>query len=436
MLSKSFCSSPWFHLRLTYDGSYEKCRWLKDTQPHQHNISNTTLFQYHNGEEMCSFRRDMLDGVAPPECGTCHYQEQFGKLSGRDKQLLKSGIKQDDFVNSLLSSPHLEDFKLSGSMYGMSRHRPTDLQVDLGNLCNSACIMCDPIASSKLTQDYHKLHKKSVLFAQPAPYQSWASRPELLERFLKDISRIPDLKYLHLLGGETLYNDAFYKICNRLIETGQAADVIIGTTTNGTIYTPELENLIPKFKQFHLGISIESVTPLNDYIRYPSRIADILANIDKFVALREQNPGLYITLRITPNLFSISEIDQLFEYLIEKRITAEACNILHKPECLRMEIMPEDIRTETIGKLEQLVARHNLVKHNVQNIRNPANIDQVTADTVIEYLDFLKGYRVPDNVAELRSQLVEFLKSFESLRNNTILDYAPRYTDFLRSIGY
>jgi MoaA/NifB/PqqE/SkfB family radical SAM enzyme len=378
----------------------------------------------------------MLDGVAPTECNTCYYQEQFGKLSGREKQLLKSAIRKDDFVNSIRSSPHMAHFSFSHMQHGLSAHNPTDLQVDLGNLCNSACIMCEPKASSKLTQDYQKLSQRSVMFAKPEQYRSWTSNPTLLNSFLDDLDSISDLKYLHLLGGETLYNEAFYKICNSLISSGRSRDIIVGTTTNGTIYTEELEHLIPQFKEFHLGISIESVTALNDYIRYPSAIAEVLSNIDKFVALRKTCPGLYITLRITPNLFSISEIDQLFEYLIEKRITAEACNILHKPECLRMELMPEDIRRETIDKLERLVSKYKLIKHNVQNIRNPANIDQVTADTVIEYLNFLQEYTVPDNVNELRTQLVEFVKAFESLRNNSILDYAPRYADFLRRIGY
>lgn len=435
MLKNTFCSSPWFHLRITYDGSFEKCRWLKTTE-HNFNINETSILSYHNSDEMCGFRQDMLDGSAPSECDTCYYQEKFNKLSGRQKQLLKSGIRTDDFTNSLLSSPHFDDFTYSQGTHGLTDHSPTDLQIDLGNLCNSACIMCDPQASSKLTQDYIKLYKKSDLFSEPPAYKSWTSDKMALERFLTDLSLIPDLKYMHLLGGETLYNDAFYRICNTLINNSRASGLIIGTTTNGTIYTEQLAKIIPQFKEFHLGISIESVSALNDYIRYPSKISEVLANIDKFIALREQHPSLYLTLRITPNIFSIYELDQLFEYVIDKKLTVEACNILYKPESLRMELMPEDIRQEIITKLEALVTKYNLQRHNVTNIRKSNDIDKVTADSVHEYLDFVKGYTVPTDVEQQRKNLVEFLKSFESLRNNTILDYAPRYKDFLRSIGY
>jgi len=435
MLKDTFCSSPWFHVRLTYDGSFEKCRWVKSAD-HMHNIQQMTLMEYFDGREMDRFRADFINGRRPPECETCYYQEQFGKVSGRQKQLLKSAIRTDDFTNSLLSSPHCADFLYSDMTEGGVMRNPTDLQVDLGNLCNSACIMCDPQASSRLTQDYNKLSSRSTLFVKPAPYRSWVDDPAAFQSFLDSLTNLIDLKYLHLLGGETLYNEAFYKICDHLIDHGTSESVIVGTTTNGTIYTSELERIIPKFKEFHLGISIEAVTPLNDYVRYPSNIEIILHNISRFLKLRESHPGLHLTLRITPNLFTVYEIDQLFEYMIANRITAEACNILYKPDCLRMELMPEDIRQEAIAKLEHLVAKYSLAKHNITNVRNPHLVDQVNADTIIDYLEFLKNYSVPNNSDTLHQQLVEFLKSFEGLRNNSILDYAPRYTDFLRRIGY
>ena len=433
MLKKTFCSSPWFHYRLTYNGNYEKCRWVKSADSTA-NIATTSPLVYFTGDEMSAFRKQFLNGESPEECNTCYYQEEFNKLSGRQKQLLKSAIRTDDFYNSIKSSPHFNDFTTSYFADGCTDRIPTDLQIDLGNICNSACIMCEPRASSRLAQDYKKLYKLSPLFEKPESFTPWTENKELLDRFINDLPA--GLKYIHLLGGETLYNRAFYDICNALINLGLTDDVIVGTTTNGTIYTEELERIIPRFKEFHLGISIESVSKLNDYIRYPSHISDILSNINKFIKLREQYPGLHITLRITPNVFTIYEIDQLFEYMIENRITAEACNILHKPECLRMELMPDDIRKEVIDKLEKIVLKYNMVKHNVANVRNHYLIDQVTADTVLDYLEFIKNYNVPENVNELRVQLVEFLKSFESIRSNSILEYAPRYKEFLSTIGY
>ena len=431
MLKDSFCSSPWFHIRLTYDGSYDVCRWSKNGQTDL-NIRTTSLMKFYNSNDIRSLRMSMLNGHRPAACESCYYQDQFGKLSGRVRQLNKSAITLAEFPLSFRSSPHLALFEYSADMQGASSHFPTDLQIDLGNTCNSACIMCDPTASSRLVADYKKLTRlDSKLFAEPKPYRSWTEDSAVVDRFVQELQTFPYLRYIHFLGGETLYNQAFYSICEHL--DGQ--DLIVGTTTNGTIYDKRIERLIPKFKEFHLGISIESTTDLNDYIRYPGPTDQILKNILKFVALREQHPGLKLELRITPNLFTISELDLLFEFMIEHDIIAESCNILHQPRCLRMELMPEDIRQETIIKLQGIVDRVGAYKPQVNTRRSDLS-QQIIAQLANEYLEFVKTYKTPDDREESLKELVSFLKSFESIRNNTILDYAPRYKDFLRHIGY
>jgi len=436
MLSKSFCSSPWYHIRLTYNGDFSECRWYKDEKPRPINIEKTSMLEFYNSDRMRQLRSALLNGQSAPGCASCYYEDEFGKLSGRTRQLLKSGVQVDDFDRTMRSSPHYQRFLHSYQNLGHGDYHPVDLQIDLGNVCNSACIMCDPVSSSRLHTDYIKLHKiNSTLFENPSKYTSWTQNPDTLERFIAELIAIPNLKYIHFLGGETLYDEAFYTICDRLVASGISKNIIIGTTTNGTIHNNRIDNLISQFKEFHLGISIEAVSSLNDYVRYPGKIDPILSNIDKFLALRSST-GLYVSLRITPNIFTISEIDQLFEYMIEKNVIAESCNILFKPECLRIELLPESIRQQTIDKLDQLIVKYKLTKTSDNNIRKADAIADVIGNVVIDYQQFLTTYAIPKNVDILRQQLVIFLKSFESLRNNSILDHAPNYTEFLRHYGY
>jgi organic radical activating enzyme len=431
MLKDSFCSSPWFHIRLTYDGGYDVCRWSKNGTT-DFNIRTTSLMQFYNSEPMRALRTQLLAGQKPQYCNPCYYQDTFGKLSGRVRQLNKSAITLAEFPLSFRSNPHLPLFEYSNDMQGASSHFPTDLQIDLGNTCNSACIMCDPTASSRLVADYKKLSKlDNKLFAEPKPYQSWTEDPVLIDRFVQELNSFPYLRYIHFLGGETLYNQAFYDICEHL----DGRDLIVGTTTNGTIYDDRIEQLIPRFKEFHLGISIESVTELNDYVRYPGPTKQILANILKFVSLRDQHSGLKLELRITPNLFTIYELDQVFEFMIQHDIIAESCNILHQPRCLRMELMPNDIRQETIVKLQTVVDRLGRYESQVNTRRSDLS-RQIIAQLANEYLEFVKTYTAPSDTAQSLDELVVFLKSFENIRGNSILNHAPRYENFLRHIGY
>jgi MoaA/NifB/PqqE/SkfB family radical SAM enzyme len=436
MFEKTFCSSPWFHARLTYDGSFEPCRWAKNPA-RSNSFQNQSLMQYYNSDQMKLFRTQLLNGEKPDYCSTCYYEESFGKINGRIRQLNKSAIDVNNFNLTIRSSPHYKNFEYSLNNNGQADMAPVDLQIELGNTCNSACIMCVPEASSRLEQEYHKLHKiNSSLFVKPNTYKSWTKDENLVKKFVQEIISIPKLRYIHFLGGETLYDESFYTICDQLVAHGIAKDIIVGTTTNGTIFNNRIQKFIENFKQFHLGISIESVTPLNDYIRWPGKIDSILPNIDKFLQLREANPGLFISLRITPNIFSIYDIDKLFVYMIENHVIAESCNILNNPQHLRMELMPDDIRNEVKQKLEKLIDYYELKKENIANIRRKDKIDQVTANVVLDYYQFVSNYDVPDDVENLRRNLIDFIKSFESLRGNSILDCAPRYEKFLRNYGY
>ena len=435
MLKDSFCSSPWYHLKISHDGQFTECRWVKNSASTS-NFNKTSIMEFYNGSEMRELRTALLDGKKPNVCDTCYYEEQFGKLNGRIKQLNKSGIMMDHFDLSIRSSPHYEHFRHSNDHSGHSELYPVDLQIDLGNVCNSACIMCSPDNSSRLATDYNKLSTiNPKLFIKPSVSKSWTQDPVLLKKFIDELVKIPNIKYIHFLGGETLYDPAFYAICDQLIANGVSKNIIVGTTTNGTIYDQRVESLIKQFKEFHLGISIESITELNDYVRYPGKISSILDNIDKFLSLRTIS-NLYTSLRITPNVLTIYELDLLVDYMMEKNIAAESCNILFRPAQLKVELLPEDIRQEIIDKLDLVIDKYKFTKNNVVNIRKHDVIAAVIADTTLEYREFLDNYTAPKDVEELRYQLVDYLKAFESVHNNSILDYAPRYKDFLRSYGY
>lgn len=438
MFQDTFCSGPWFHVKLTYDGSFRMCRWGQEQRDSQTPTLNThSIVEFYNSSKLKKLRQDLLAGEQPEHCGACYYEQSHSKLTGRHRQLNKSAVDVNNFALTMRSSPHYNNFKFSLDNNGQANMQPVDLQIDLGNTCNSACIMCQPIASSRLGKDYIKLNKLDpVLFDDIAQYTPWTKNAELVESVVEQIGKIGNLKYIHFLGGETLYDETFYHICDELIRAGIAKNIIVGTTTNGTIYNDRLQHYIKNFKEFHLGISIESVTALNDYIRYPSDVKTVLHNTKQLLELRLSNPGLYVSLRITPNIFSIYELDQLFEYMIEHQVIAESCNILFDPKQLRMELLPDDIRQDIKSKFEFIINKYNLSKSSIVNVRRSDLIPQVTANVILDYYQFICTYQPPTDIEESRYELVKFLKAFETIRHNSIIDYAPRYEKFLRAYGY
>ena len=298
--------------------------------------------------------------------------------------------------------------------------------------------MCAPSYSSRLAGDYKKLHQiEPTLFDKFPDYSNWADQPELVDKFVAELAAIPNIKYIHFLGGETLYLRSFYNICNRLIELGLAKDISIGTTTNCTVYTPELEQIIREFKHVHLGLSIETFTPLNDYVRWPSSIQTVTDNINKFVELRKQT-NMHLSLRITPNIFTVYHLDTVFKFMLDNNIIAESCNILHEPASLRIELLPDDLIEKVIIKINNIIKDYNLISNDsvIVNRRRDDLTYAVNRETIFEYQHFFATYLAPNDVDAQRTDLVKFIRAFEQLRDNTILDYLPEYEEFLRSYGY
>jgi MoaA/NifB/PqqE/SkfB family radical SAM enzyme len=437
-LKDNFCSSPWFHIRINPEGNYVPCRWDFSLTMSSYNVKNTSLSGYMNSEVMKSLRMDLLDGKSSNTCQSCRNDEQYGKVNGRQRQLLKSAINLDNFEKTLCASPHWNWFDRSYKNQGSTDNLPVDLQIDLGNTCNSACIMCYPISSSRLITDYKKLHKiEPLLFYDPTAISNWTDDPILVDKFVDELAGIPDIKYIHFLGGETLYLKSFYTICNKLIERDIAKNVSIGTTTNCTVYTPELENIIKNFKHVHLGLSVEAIHPINNYVRWPSQIDNVVDVMKKFIALRETT-DLHLSLRITPSVLTISHIDTLFEFMIENSVIAESCNLLQDPSCLKIELLTTDLINHIVSKIDKIIAQYQLSEptQNLINRRNDHIKNLVIADIVFEYKNLLTKIKIPNNVEDERYNMVKFIKAFESIRNNKILDYLPEYEEFLRSYDY
>jgi hypothetical protein len=165
-----------------------------------------------NSDIMQGIRASLLDGDKLPMCSACHYEDSNNKVSGRQRQLLKSAININNFDKTFCSSPHWSIFEDTYANGWHSDYQPVDLQIDLGNTCNSACIMCSPTYSSKLGTDYNKLHiLEPSIFKIHEHFKNWTDDPVLVDKFVSELSAIPNIRYIHFLGGETLYLKSFYK---------------------------------------------------------------------------------------------------------------------------------------------------------------------------------------------------------------------------------
>jgi sulfatase maturation enzyme AslB (radical SAM superfamily) len=387
-------------------------------------ISPLTYFQ----KNMSELRTAFLKGVAPEMCNDCYTMEQHGKPSGRQRQLLKVGIQEQYFEKSLASSTLRSSFDYSEVNQGHTTRHITDWQIDLGNYCNGACVFCNPESSSRLAVEFKKLG-----FIDQLPPPSWCDDPGLVDQFVQVLTASTDLQYLHFLGGETVITPGFKTILTALVDAGLAKDITIGFTTNLTVWSDEVVELLKQFHQVNLGMSIETLTPVNDYVRYPSQQDQTKELLDRWVALGQQQ-GWLIQLRITPTCLTVHELHTVYDYAWKNNIAVESCNFIDEPKFFRIGVLPQEYRAIAIKTLDTWIQAHPTKKSpQIINTRDP-NVaqDQIVQDAE-SYLNYLES--APDESDRL-PELIAYLKKLESNRKNTILDYLPQYEDLFRSAGY
>ena len=406
-------------MRINNSGSYEYCRWSQG--PVTHNIKTTSPVDYFQNI-MQPIRQSLAQGKPLDGCIDCRAMEQHNKVSGRQKQLLKVGVRLESFDKTLASSPWLSEFsKNSCEQY------PQDWQIDLGNFCNGACVFCLPKSSSRLAAEW-----KKIGFIDSMPPPNWTDYPELVDRFIDTLKQSPHIQYLHFIGGETLITPAFKKILQALIDSGINQNATIGFTTNLTVWQDDIVELLSRFRGLNLGVSIETFDSVNDYVRWPAEMPTVLENLKLWQEVAKKHNWL-LQFRTTPTCLTVGKLLPIYDYALAHNIVVESCNFLHTPEVLKPSVLPMQYRLDIIDKMQSWVDTHNESAEMIVNIRNPNTIKSQLVQDLSSYINYLKNE--PDDSDQLPA-LVEYLKQIESNRGNSILTYLPEYEELFRTAGY
>ena len=422
-LKNNFCSSPWFHMKVGNDGTFHYCRWGENNKNNSGLKNNHPITWFQSSPEQKFLRQGMINGVNNLDCHGCYTMESYGKISGRQRQLLKTGIQLKEFDKTLLSSPWLSAF--AGSKEGETDQIPQDWQIDLGNFCNSACVFCSPESSSRLANELFKLKVINNM-----PQENWSKNPDQLEKLvnaLENASAKNGIRYLHFIGGETLLIPAFKEILSKITKP-----TTLGFTTNLTVWDDEIVSLLEKH-QVHLGLSIETISSLNDYVRWGSKIDLVLKNLARWQQLAKLRDWV-VSLRITPTALTIGELDSVYEFAWQNNLLVESCNFIHEPAFLRPSVLPLGLRLQARHKLLSWVnSKDSVSDQDIINTRDTNRTHQVLLQDAKSYINYLDTARDESNLLD---KLADYLNKLESNRNNCILDYLPHYADTLRSHGY
>ena len=364
----------------------------------------------------------MLQGEPVEGCNTCYQMETHNKVSGRQKQLLKIGVRVEQFEKTMASSPWVS--ALASEKF---TQWPQDWQIDLGNHCNSACIFCHPNASSRLATEW-----KRIGFIDQLPAPNWTDDPVLVDQFIAMLEASPHVQYLHFIGGETLITPAFQTILEALIRSGLNHTATIGFTTNLITWNQPVVDLLSQFAGVNLGMSIESFDSVNDYVRWPATMPKIHQYLAQWIAIARDHNWL-MQLRTTPTVLTIDSLLSVYQYAWDRSMAIESCNFLDQPECMRPSVLPLSYRQPIIDRMESWIAEHKIDGKIIVNTRDPSVAQQQIVQDLQSYVNYLKresdeSFRLPE--------LMTYLKRIEAGRGNSVLTHLPQYEELFRTAGY
>lgn len=291
MTTDTFCVLPWYSEELP---SGTPCCLLP---------KNTNIDQ---------LKQDLLSGIKSNACSKCWSIEATGQTSRRQ------------FENQFL------DYKLNRDLSKIqqdcvdNKNNTLMYQLTTSNLCNQACVSCDSRASTK----WADLNRKNNL--------NFVKLTELETDSLN--INYKQMQRLSLLGGEPLFDPRTYEILQNLVNHNNT-NCFVTMTTNGSIkFNSAQRELLKKFTDLNICISIDGTEKIFEYMRWPGKWATLLENLNSYSEITAN-----ISISYTISSLNALYYDQTVEWF-DKHNLRYNHNLVEFPHWLSVKNMPVEFK--------------------------------------------------------------------------------------------
>lgn len=378
--SKWYCKLPWTGFSNDPDGKVRPCclykGYIVDEIGKEMYVQTHSVKEIFSSKYMKDLRAEFRSGAKPKGCETCIVNEANGYTSKRN---LYNGAMDYD------SEPDV----------------PVEYQMILSNACNLKCRSCSPSHSS-LWQAEHKVLWGHTGFKMPHG-QSGENDSVLWDKRSEWMS---SLKRLEIVGGEPFYIKRWRILWDELISQGLSKDIQMDMSSNATLFEGEVvENLIANFKGIGLGLSVDGMGKVYDYLRHPGVWAEVKDNMLKYHEIKKRSPESFIvSVSHTIGWVNAWELPEFHDFIGNELPEFVIWNnIIHSPEHMAIWCIPAGLK----ARIEDKWRSHNWgkYKNDIEGIITYMNSRQPTDE-------------------QLRKYYTTFA-THDKLRNENLLDILP-----------
>jgi hypothetical protein len=382
MKHDSYCNAAFAH-SYADNNKFTPCCWWQI----QNHKPATGVKQMFNSSYMQQVREGMLnDEPLPVNCQTCKEHEDAGGKSHRMLHNEKFGFQAEAEIKSL--------------------------EINLGNLCNLACVMCGSYNSSKWYEDEQKLYglAKGELFSsfgkRIVSNISGVEKSFKLNQLSWDI--LKNLEGLKLAGGEILMMPQHIELVKKLIDYDIAKNIDIVYIVNVMHNPNQFKKYWKKFKRVHIIVSLDGTGPVAEYVRYHSKWKIIEQNLRRYFTLCKENDNYILSSNTTVSLLNVAHLVDVYNYW----------NFLYIQHLQRLP------HAEEQGMYRVITGPDNLhIKHIPDYLRKPI-IDEL--DTVQHLQHIAQRLRANNDTKKWKNSL-NWIEKLDKIRGNNFYDINPQF---------
>jgi len=429
--SASFCGAKWFNATIWLGaGTKSSCH-----HPPAHRIKISEIQKnpraLHNTQHSKVTRKQMQDGIRPPECEYCWRIEDMGKDAISDR-VFKTVIYTEKELKKAYNLPWEQDVNLIA------------LEISFDRTCNFACSYCNASFSTTWAKDIKKAGPYQNLVSDGAkafqqdgswaqPYKHDEENP-YIEAFWKwwksDLSK--SLRELRITGGEPLMSNQVWKLFDYF--KAHPSDMLFSINSNMCPKPALLDRLVKcsyYVKNFDLYTSCEATGIQAEYIRDGLDYDYWKSNMRKLI--QEGNlRSTHVMLTINSLcLFSITDfIDEMLEMKEEfgkKHLTC-SFNILRFPSFMSPLALPEHLKKD----------RHDHLKAWFEKRKDHPLMNEMEKDGIqrlINYLDIVETpHRRTSSLESQQGDFRSFYEQYDKRRGKDFRSTFPQLAEWYDSI--
>ncbi len=317
--------APWTHTYLSPQHERRLCCASRepaqnftqyiDTATGTNQYNPLTLDQWWNSDHVKQVRKNMLDGVAPPECEVCN------------NKLLNTDVYRSYF-NRLFGHKY-EDVIENTSANGSTTLKPVSFDYRFSNLCNFKCRMCGDMLSSSWESEEKK-------------FDMWDPRekPWMVNEVKQQIDKFTDtqirkefydainegrLEEVYWVGGEPLMWEEHWQAMKMIKEKDLGRYVYARYNTNLSRISyrgTSLVDLLTSLRDWQVCASLDGTGKIGEYIRSGLSWPVWLENFKQLKSIAGHPRQLLIDYTVTlPGLFEAKKMFDLSQQLNVRLLT-------------------------------------------------------------------------------------------------------------------